>query len=472
MPYISCFKSSTVVNKKILCEILNLNTSRPGLEFSAAEIQKAYKKRALRFHPDKQYGESQPIPIEICNELMNDIQRARDDMLSGKGNGSTKASGPTFKDWEDMLMDYILRDMKGLRRDIKIIKYFCNDISIIMLFSKFSDNQLNIRLINFSSDEIKYLQNFLQKIDGNFWLSFIIKLQQALNQEGDIRTSIMELKHSLPEPFQNKKIDALFDAIYDANQELKKILTHDLIVDIEHIINFLTNLIENIPSWKHILGIYFVSLLYTSSSLPNYFNATKMINEVIWKQKGATSFVLSALPLLMLHSILLPLKISILLGISLTKIALEAFSHLLANIILFLRALIIALGSLFSKETSFFWSVLNLFKTIFASNIRLAVNISIKLLDELIFIVSHQNIFHSFLNTFNDWIASQLTGNDLPTNIISTTTESIDHEETNKTFGFIDSRIFPLHNEEDKWLAEVLAAVVEDKQNSQPNLAL
>ena len=89
--YSSIFDGPTVITRKDLCELLNLDTSRVGLRFSSAEIKKAYHKRALRFHPDAQTRFHPSIPAEICNILMNDIVLAKDYMLNGEDNIPGKA---------------------------------------------------------------------------------------------------------------------------------------------------------------------------------------------------------------------------------------------------------------------------------------------------------------------------------------------------------------------------------------------
>ena len=42
------------------------------------EINKAYKKRSLRIHSDKQANQKTPIPADVCDTLFNDLTRARD----------------------------------------------------------------------------------------------------------------------------------------------------------------------------------------------------------------------------------------------------------------------------------------------------------------------------------------------------------------------------------------------------------
>lgn len=54
MPYVSLFDRSQIITTRDMCELLNLDINRPHLNFSAAEIRKAYQKRVLRFHPDRQ----------------------------------------------------------------------------------------------------------------------------------------------------------------------------------------------------------------------------------------------------------------------------------------------------------------------------------------------------------------------------------------------------------------------------------
>ena len=202
--------------------------------------------------------------------------------------------------------------------------------------------------------------------------------------EVDIADVIRGLKEHLPESLtKNKKFEDLLVAIQNVNKKLKKMLTNDFIDHLKHIVQFWPNLIARIPSWRHIFSVYFISLLFTSSSLPKYFNATKIITEVIWEQQSTAGLVLSALPLLILTPVLLPLNISIQLGVQFAWIALRASYQILMNSIQLLSAVINIIRSLFNQDNSLSQSVFTLFESTLNLTVRLTVNIAIEILDEM-----------------------------------------------------------------------------------------
>ena len=165
-PYTSVFDGPTLITKKDLCDILNLDTSRPGLKFSQSEIQKAYKRRAVRFHPDKQLSQNPPIPTQICNILMNDIVLARDYMLRGEDNipgktfveNSKKSFSANPSDWVDTVINVLNGIQAGtsaVSSTVPWLSRLSNNFLMILLLSTFSDGQLNFRYINIFSKELE-----------------------------------------------------------------------------------------------------------------------------------------------------------------------------------------------------------------------------------------------------------------------------------------------------------------------------
>lgn len=90
----SIFKTQEKITRKEMCLMLNLNPDKADL--TETEIKKAYKLRALRFHPDKQskYPESERIPAKYSSLFIEDFQRARehlinhDDIVYGDGQAN------------------------------------------------------------------------------------------------------------------------------------------------------------------------------------------------------------------------------------------------------------------------------------------------------------------------------------------------------------------------------------------------
>jgi hypothetical protein len=104
--------------------------------------------------------------------------------------------------------------------------------------------------------------------------------------------------------------------------------------------------------------------------------------------------------------------------------------------------------------------------------VRLAFNIAIEMLDEMIFILTNQSMLSSFQSTFNGWLDSLLDGLrpmtvkegqeqqfTLVTASPDKTEKSAETQESPQTFGFFDNVNAPLHNAEDIWLEQLLAAL-------------
>lgn len=422
--YTSIFDGATIITKKDLCKILNLDTSRPGLKFSPSEIQKAYKQRALRFHPDKQKNQKPSIPTEICNTLMNDIALARDYMLKGEDNIPGKVfiekSRETFTLNSHDGIDRLIKALNGIQSGtqklsstILWLSRFSRNFFIILFLSTFSNNQLNLNMVNELSKELKTIRPFLKGIDafveaanGAYLARFLLRLKKVLESNEQDNTTIKKwLGEYLPQSItESKNFEQLLIAIKAARNELVKMLTKDFIGQLNHIVQFWIHFIATVPSWRHIIGVYFTSLLFTATSLPKYFNAVKIITEVIRNQKGTISFIMSLLPLLILSVALLPINIAIQLSFQLTWIALKACYEILVNGYQLLYSAMNMVRSLFVKDIYFSQMMFNLLESTLNLTIRLAFNIAIEVLDEIIFIVTGQSLLGSFQNRVNEWL--------------------------------------------------------------------
>lgn len=231
MSYTSVFDRPNIITRKDLCEILNLDTSRPGLKFSVGEIQKAYKQRALRFHPDQRESYSPVIPVETCNTLMSDIVRARDYMLRGEDNILGKAfvedSLKQPDDWFDRLIQ-VLKGIKSgsstLAKWLPWVSRIHNDFSLILLASTFSNNQLNFRYINVYAKQLDSMRPYLKGIDGSTVAKLLHILKDALQSDQvDIEKIKTQLLAMLSEELaKNPKFDELLTAIAEAREQDRK----------------------------------------------------------------------------------------------------------------------------------------------------------------------------------------------------------------------------------------------------------
>lgn len=503
--YSSIFDGPTLITKKDFCELLNLDTSRVGLKFSAAEIKKAYHKRALRFHPDTQTRFTPAIPVEICNILMDDIVRARDHMLHDEDNVPGKAF---FENSQDLMVnsgdwvDTVISILDGIKAGTSATSYvvpwlsrLSNNFLMTLLLSTYSNGQLNLRFINTFSEQLAAMRPYLHDIDGSSLASFLRQLKEGLKttEQLDAVAIVAQLKEVLPSSLtENEKFDDLIAAIQGAGSEIKELLTDDFIDHLQHIVHFWPNFVATVPSWGQITGVYFISLLFTATSLPKFFSATKTITEVIWEQKGGIAMALSVLPLLLTTAVLLPLNVAIQFSIQLTWIALKASLQLLFNGFKLIYSTVNTIRSLFDDKMSFAQQAFSLFEITLNLTIRLSVNLVIEILDEMIFILSNHSVLSSLQNSFNNFLDSildetrTLCGVSVPeeAELINDQTqlmlvdenpeqakEAIEAERAAQTFGFFAEANLPLHNTEDAWLERLLGKLAASESEEQPTSA-
>ncbi len=427
-----------------MCEILNLDISRPGLIFSEREINKAYRLRAKLFHPDKQKQYNPSIPNDICGLLMNDIEHAKDYLLLNKDNITAD-----FDDFDDCI--------DKLKNAMNLLNYYRNNEFILIWdLAQFSPkNNIFLSIVYKSLDEYRH---FLKDIDADSLNSFLIELNHDLksNQQENIADIIDKHKQYLPKRFIENQyfVDFLF-ATRGKNEELKKLLTERFIGELQHIVKFWTNFIATAPRWKHIVCVYFISLIYTASCIPMIFSATKMITEVIWKQKGAIALTFSSLPILILTTALFPLNIAIHLSFQLITIAMRAFFQILKNSLGFLIAAICLVFSLFIDAISLSKCVLLLFESTLNLTIRLAFTITIEVLDAIIFLLTGQSMLSSFQSKFNHWLDS-LTNKQLSLITTGKIGELLNDENQRQNSSFFDIKNVSFTNKEDIWLKNLM----------------
>lgn len=504
--YVSIFDRPGFITKRELCALLNLDLKRPGLKFSPAEIKEAYKKRALRFHPDKQNTRfiKDPIPEKTCNVLMNDIILARDYMLRGEDNIPGKGFLNNTQTFDFNPMDWTSAAtsiLQGIRTGTSTVAYVVPWLSrlssnylMILLFSTFSDGQLNFRYLNYFTAQLETIRPFVEGIDGSDVADFLHHLQGVLKtaDQLDAHAIVKRLKELLPPVLLagEDKFDELITAIQNTGKELKEMLTDDFIDHLRHVVSFWPDFIATVPSWKHIIGVFFTSLLFTSTSLPKFFSAVKTINQVILEQKGVLAYVLTLLPLLLLTALTLPFNIAIQLGIQFTWILTKAAFHILTNGLKLLFSAINILRSVFTDaDISFSQQIFNIFESIINLTLRLTFNIFFEALDEIIFILTNHSLLSSLQNGFNDlldWMVdsmrphshhSSLQSNHLAIELIpdhtpphEAKTEYLEEDimdEAAPAYGFFSETNLALHNSEDVWLNELLADIAVDQDTSQ-----
>ncbi|MFI4918491.1 MAG: hypothetical protein ACHP65_02940 [Legionellales bacterium] len=463
-PYESIVDKPGTVTKTSLCGLLNLDVSRPNLKFSPTEIKTAYKQRALRFHPDKQSQFEQPIPTAICTVLMSDITLARDRML----NETDNIYGATFLKPHEWVATAI-RELNAIKAgtswlpsSVPWLSRCSNDYLTIILLSTYSDGQLNFRYINQFAEQLAAIRRLLEIIDGSILIDFLRQVKETLNNTDELNAAniLQLLKDTLPTSMlEDKGFDSLLLVLQNTSKELKDMLTDDFIEHLQKIICFLPQVIATIPSWKHIIGVYFTSLIFTANSLPKFFNATKVITEVTRAQKRGPALALAIVPSLLLTPLILPANMTVQLGIQLTWILLKALlqqaitaSKLLISGANLLRSLTPNSDKSLTHET---WS---LFASAFNFTVRFSLNILIETLGVVPFMLTDKSPLSPLLSNINttfDTLLQQPKEHAVVINAEPRPTANI--EEPTQSPGFFAKPTSHLHNRADLWLQTFLA---------------
>lgn len=398
--YISIFDRNKMITKKDLCEILNLDPSRPKLMFSKTEINKAYKKRLLRVHPDKQRNLEQPIPKKIALILTNDATRAKDYLLNGESNIPGKAFKENLNINDlDSLFDFLVSSLKQIKPTTESIaslftylRYASNNFVVLILLSTYSDNHLNFRYINDISKALNIIRPFIKQVNGAAIANILRSLQKALiSEDNDASEAAFDsLKQSLPDKIANNaKYDKLILEIKNISEDLKPILDDGFIYRTEIIFNFWPHFIATVPNWKHIIGIYFISMLFSATTLPKFINAYFDISNIVLKQKGKLAFGVFLLPSVLLTILLLPINIATHLTLQGAYLSSKVLYRVISNVFqAFITTCHLIKMALFDTNLSFREEAYKLFEALINLSFRLFIISTLEIVDSFIYVFS------------------------------------------------------------------------------------
>lgn len=481
--YKSIFEEASIITKKDLCAILNLNTERTNLNFTASEIKQAYKKRALRFHPDKQRNYNPSIAANDCQTLLSDIERARDYLLAGEDNIPGKAFiNNNFIHEKKALITSVngfLNSFNKHTASIQSTVYWLNLASnsffALIPLSTFSDGQLNLRYVNALTEQLALIRPYIKDIDGTTIVNFLHFLRDGLDNEvwqdrlveflNTISTKLVE------DMREHNQLDELMQNIKKSREELKKLLTESFIKKIQHIVSFWPQFVTTVPTWKHMAGIFFITMLFTATSIPKYLNAFKVISDTIIRQKGIGPYSLIVLPMLATSLLLLPLNLAINTTGTLVWQALKATVEIFINGLTALSSafnLLFILNPTSNKKLSV--EAFKIFEAFFNIFIRLPLLMLVEIVDSAAFTLTNLHLLSFLSDHLNRWINSlldviqpekkiKLVAQDESEQLIHITSQE-QATTTQKEAQTINLNFFAndsTYNETDTWLEDLLS---------------
>ena len=415
--YISIFEREKKVTKEALCTLLGLDLTRPNLVFTKDEISAAFKQRALRSHPDRQRNYNLKLSKELCDQLMNDLARAKDELIEFKDDSQ--------KEWFDNInlsvdskavIAAIIGVLNGLHayRDtvdqtVNLINLTSYTFLALWLLARFSDDELNLRYLNRYMRQLSEIRHYMNGMDSSSvkkWLHFL--RDQANNpelfDEDELRRQLNKLAPELATILTEEgRWEEFVLALNEARDDLDTLLTDEFINKVQHLIRFWSEFIVVVPSWKQLILVYFMTLLFTANSLPKYANALKVLSETVLAHKGQFAFSLIALPMLALAALLLPINIAINLAKTLALQGLETLVKLGVFVPTFLASSLTILSLIGTDNDQLLVNELvNLTEATFNSSVRLALNVAIEMTNAVLYILLNRNVLYSFKKYVND----------------------------------------------------------------------
>lgn len=466
--YTSIFKTLPIVTKKDMCALMNLNLSRPNLLFSQAEINKAYRIRALQFHPDRQLLAAQTLPIELSNRLMDDLVRCREHLLKGEENiiGKSFAASAT-EDWLSQFLQALETLKQGdsnLAEQIVWFSRFSRTAVMMLALSTFSDGQLNMRYLNQFAPQLDVLRAMLGSLNRELIYSLLVMIQRFVaGGEFDEHNVFLGIQGLIPDDALSRQgMRTLTAAMHKARAELKKLLTDDFIWQIDLILNFWPDFLANLPSWSHLAATFFITMLITATSLPKYLNALRVFVAVILQQKGSIALVLSSPLLLLLGIGLLPINVALHVFSQLVWLGFNAAFTVLKSVLILL---FMPYKMLFSEssQAELLFALLN---ALLDLSVRLIVTSTLELFDGLLFILSDRSLVSSWVEYFNHNLDELLKAvKPLSSASLNADSEIIINSDTHQPdVALITAELpsvlpffaaIPLHNKEDEFLQNI-----------------
>lgn len=363
MPYASLFSRKAFITKKDLCEVLNLNLTRPNLAFTEEEINKAYRKRMLDIHPDRQHRKpvEKQLPGTLFTLLAEETKTAKQHLLANQfpipSTAFNQASSfETIKTLSLLtnLIEIVLNDYNTLAATLPYARYFSKDLYVALFLANYYENHLSINFLNTLIPVLEPLRPSLEKTDEKQLSMLLIQIREALNEASEQET-ITTLKKIFPllqlnEDASTKEFKQFSKAIINGKEPLKKLLSKDLIDNIAKPLHYWRHFILHTPTWPLILCTHFLLTACFSKSIPKFLIAFKELMSLILTHKGMFSFTLSLLPMLILTAIYLPVNIMVQTINQALKLSFQLSAQTYQALYLMLNANIFLLSAIFSGD--------------------------------------------------------------------------------------------------------------------------
>ena len=502
--YQSIYSRAAIISKKDMCELLNLDTSRDNLEFSPAEIKKAYQIRAHRFHPDRQEQAQHPIPREVCRLLMQDIAKAKHHLLVGKDRVLGLGAEEIFEsfryinqdiedeselDWFACLIELIEQFEAGLSDTSESLYYasrFSHSISIWIFLSCFSDGRLLLHAFNPFAEELAYINQFFTILKEHHFDTLLLNfsslfsqtyLEQEILTEPEVQEIINQFLSELSVELSPEQIQQLSQRLHALYFGLRETLSEEAKEQLINIIMFWVSKLSVLPSWWDILGVYFISLGFTAYSIPLFFQAVIDIFSTILVYKGVLQLLISSLLIVPMTLVMFPIYLLVLMTSRLaapTVVALFQLTSALLNLAISAVNFVAVIctgsfGAIYNGLVGILESVTNVV-------VRVPLVLMLDLVNSILVIVVGQYLLSAtsiyvlelFNNLFNylrvgEPISEVEVSNELDmvqrgTFQYASYSEAASYNSDTFTFPtFFETR--PLHNDQDTFLEQVFESV-------------
>lgn len=317
-PYKRIFDTDGFVTEAQMRQLLDLPADL-SVKLTELDINRAYRAKVLKVHPDKQDRQPSPLSAEDSNALFDDVKLAREHLLKGDTSVPGRAFAQRFtqpeeQDWLQFIIE-ILADLTDYTQTIDEYAYWGSwlsaDYTFIWVLALPVEGELLFSLLHEMKPFLDMIRPYLEQLDGIDVKQWLLSLKELVANEA-LEENLEALKALLPQQLlEDPKLDDLMSQILTSREALVGLLNDNFIKNLTHIANYWPNLVRNIPTWRQLCAAYLLSLTCTATNLPRYIKSHIEILALIESFKGNTARLVVFLPMLVSSVLLLPLNFMI-----------------------------------------------------------------------------------------------------------------------------------------------------------------